>query len=200
MFIQHMLGVLYHPKQEWRLIKKEHYSAVRCYSSHMIYLAAIPPLAAFIGTTQVGWSITGGDLVKLTVSSALPIALAFYLTLLIGAGIMAGFIHWMEKTYGSNSSFDDCMVLITFTSTPLFLTGLAALVPILWLDVLIGMGAVAFMIHLLYSGVPEIMEIPEERGFFFASSILTVGLVVLVGILAASAVLWSTILTPWMAA
>ncbi len=200
MFIQHMLGVLYHPKQEWQLIKKEHYSAVKCYSSHMIYLAAIPPLAAFIGTTQVGWSITGGDLVKLTVSSALPIALAFYLTLLIGAGIMAGFIHWMEKTYGSNSSFDDCMVLITFTSTPLFLTGLAALVPILWLDVLIGMGAVAFMIHLLYSGVPEIMEIPEEQGFFFSSSILTVGLVVLVGILAASAVLWSTVLTPWMAA
>lgn len=200
MFLQHMLGVLYHPKQEWRLIKKEHYSAVRCYSSHMIYLAAIPPLAAFIGTTQVGWSLTGGELVKLTVSSALPIALAFYLTLLIGAGIMAGFIHWMEKTYGSSSSFDDCMVLTTFTSTPLFLTGLAALVPILWLDVLIGMAAVAFTVHLLYSGVPEIMAIPEDRGFFFASSILTVGLVVLVGILAFTAVLWGTLLTPWMAA
>lgn len=194
MFLQHMLGVLYHPKQEWQLIKQEHYSALRCYSSHMIYLAAIPPLAAFIGTTQVGWSITGDELVKLTVSSALPIALAFYLALLIGAGIMAGFVHWMEKTYGSNSSFDDCMVLITFTSTPLFLTGLAALVPILWLDVLIGMAALAFTVHLLYSGVPEIMEIPEDRGFFFSSSILTVGLVVLVGMLATTAVLWGTVM------
>lgn len=194
MFLQHMLGVLYHPKQEWQLIKQEHYSALRCYSSHMIYLAAIPPLAAFIGTTQVGWSITGDELVKLTVSSALPIALAFYLALLIGAGIMAGFVHWMEKTYGSNSSFDDCMVLITFTSTPLFLAGLAALVPILWLDVLIGMAALAFTVHLLYSGVPEIMEIPEDRGFFFSSSILTVGLVVLVGMLATTAVLWGTVM------
>ncbi len=199
MFLQHMFGVLYHPKQQWRLIRKEHYSALRCYSSHMIYLAAIPPLAAFIGTTQVGWSLTGGDLIKLTVSSALPIALAFYLALLVGAGIMAGFIYWMEKTYGSNSSFDDCMVLTTFTSTPLFLMGLAALVPILWLDVLIGMGALAYTIHLLYSGVPEMMKIPEDRGFFFSSSILTVGMVVLVGMLAVTAALWGTVLTPWVA-
>ena len=199
MFLQHMLGVLYHPKEEWRLIKDEHYSALRCYTSHMVYLAAIPPLAAFIGTTQVGWSVTGGELTKLTVSSALPIAIAFYFALLAGAGVMAWFIHWMEKTYGSNSSFDDCMVLTTFTATPMFLAGLAALVPILWLDVLIGMAAVAYTIHLLYTGVPEIMQIPKDRGFFFASSILTVGLVVLVGMLAVTAALWGTVLTPWHA-
>lgn len=199
MFLQHIFGVLQHPKREWRLIKEEHYSALKCYSSHMIYLAAIPPLAAFIGTTQLGWSLTGGDPVRLTVSSALPMALAFYLCLLIGAGVMAGFIYWMEKTYGSSSSFDDCMVLTTFTSTPLFLMGLAALVPILWLDVLIGMGALAYTIYLLYSGVPEMMNIPEERGFFFSSSILTVGMVVLVAMLAVTAALWGNLLPPWIA-
>ena len=199
MFLQHMMGVLHHPKEEWRLIREEHYSTLSCYTSHMVYLAAIPPLAAFIGTTQVGWSITGGEMVKLTVASALPIAIAFYFALLVGAGVMAWFIHWMEKTYGSNSSFDDCMVLTTFTATPMFLAGLAALIPILWLDMLIGMAAVAYTIHLLYTGVPEIMKIPKDRGFFFASSILTVGLVVLVGMLAVTAALWSTVLTPWVA-
>ncbi|WP_421863470.1 Yip1 family protein [Motiliproteus sp.] len=199
MFLSHMMGVLHHPKEEWGLIREEHYSALKCYSSHMIYLAAIPPLAAFIGTTQIGWSITGAEAVKLTVASALPIAIAFYVALLVGAGVMAWFIHWMEKTYGSESSFDDCMVLTTFTATPMFLAGLAALIPILWLDVLIGMGAVAYTIHLLYTGVPEIMKIPKDRGFFFSSSILTVGLVVLVGMLAVTAALWSTALTPWVA-
>lgn len=199
MFLQHMLGVLYHPKEEWKLIREEHYSTLRCYTSHMVYLAAIPPLAAFIGTTQIGWSVTGGDFVKLTASSALPIAIAFYFALLAGAGIMAWFIHWMEKTYGSQSSFDDCMVLTTFTATPLFLVGLAALIPVLWFDVLVGMVAVAYTVHLLYTGVPVIMKIPEDRAFFFSSSILTVGLVVLVGMLAVTAALWGTVLTPWVA-
>ncbi|MEH6651547.1 MAG: Yip1 family protein [Motiliproteus sp.] len=199
MFMQHVFGVLVHPKSEWRLIRKEHYSAIKCYTSNMVYLAAIPPLAAFIGTTQVGWSIVGGDPVRLTVASALPIAIAFYIALLVGAAVMAGFIHWMEQTYGSESSFDDCMVLTTFTATPLFLAGLAALIPILWLDVLIGMAAVAYTVHLLYTGVPEVMNIPEDRGFFFSSAILTVGLVVLVGMLAVTAALWGTVLTPWVA-
>jgi hypothetical protein len=164
----------------------------------MIYLAAIPPLAAFIGTTQIGWSVVGDELVKLTVASAFPIAVAFYFALLMGAGIMARFIHWMEHTYGSESSFDDCMVLTTFTATPLFVAGLAALIPILWLDVLIGMAALGYTTYLLYTGVPEMMKIPDDRGFFFASSILTVGLVVLVGMLAVTAVLWGTLLTPWV--
>lgn len=196
MFIEHMLGVLYHPNDEWKQIKEEHYSALRCYTTHMVFLAAIPPIAAFIGTTQMGWSIGGGDFVRLTTASALPIAIAFYFALLAGAGIMAYFIQWMEKTYGSSSSFDDCMVLTTFTATPLFLAGLAALIPILWFDVLVGMVAIAFTIRLLYTGVPVIMNIPEERGFVFSTSILTVGLVVLVGMLATTAVLWGTIMGP----
>jgi len=199
MFFQHMMGVMYHPKEEWKLIREEHYSTLRCYTSHMVYLAAIPPLAAFIGTTQIGWSVTGGEFVKLTAASALPIAIAFYCALLVGAGVMGWFVHWMEKTYGSRSSFDDCMVLTTFTATPLFLAGLAALIPVLWFDVLIGMAAVGYTVHLLYTGVPVIMKIPEDRAFFFSSSILTVGLVVLVGMLAVTAVLWGTVMTPWVA-
>ncbi len=199
MFIEHMLGVLYHPNDEWKLIRDEHYSALRCYASHMVFLAAIPPLAAFIGTTQMGWSVGGDQFFRLTVGSALPIAIAFYLALLVGAGLMAWFIHWMERTYGSESSFDDCMVLTTFTASPLFLAGLAALIPILWVDVLVGMVALAFTVRLLYTGVPVIMDVQKDRAFIFSSAILTVGLVLLVGMLAVTAVLWSTVMGPTVA-
>ncbi|WP_083704652.1 Yip1 family protein [Motiliproteus sp. MSK22-1] len=200
MFIEHMLGVLYHPNDEWKSIREEHYTTLRCYASHIVFLAAIPPLAAFIGTTQMGWSIGGGNFFRLTVASALPIAIAFYFALLAGAGIMAWFIHWMKNTYGSESSFDDCMVLTTFTATPLFLAGLSALIPILWVDVLVGMAAVAVTIRLLYTGVPVLMDVPEGRALAFSSSILTVGLVVLVGMLAVTAVLWGTVMGPTVSA
>lgn len=196
MFFQHIWGMVYHPKQEWDSIREEQYSISYLYTHHLCWLAAIPALSMFIGTTQMGWSISGGDYVKLSVESALPIAIAFYFALLVGVGAMAYSVYWMEKTYGSDASLDRCMVLTTFTATPLFMSGLAALLPILWFDVFVGMGAVAYTVYLLYVGVPIVMRIPEERGFLFSTSVLTVGLCVLVGMLATTAILWGSGLTP----
>lgn len=192
MFIQHMWGVLYDPKHEWKDIRKEHYSTMHCFLSQISILAAIPALSLFIGTTQVGWSVAGGDFVKLATGSALMAAIAFYVAMWVAVGFIAYTIHWMEKTYGGNVSMDECMVLTTFTATPLFLAGIVGLYPVLWLNVMVGLVALGFTIYLLYTGVPEIMQIPEDRAFFFSSSILTVGLCVLVGLLATTVILWST--------
>ena len=192
MFLQHMWGVMYDPKHEWRDIRKEHYSMMHCFMAQISILAAIPALSLFIGTTQIGWSIAGGDFVKLTMGSALMAAIAFYAAMWVAVGVIAYSIHWMEKTYGGNVSLDECMVLTTFTATPLFLAGIVGLYPVLWLNVMVGMVALGYTIYLLYTGVPEIMQIPEDRGFFFSSSILTVGLCVLVGLLATTVILWST--------
>jgi hypothetical protein len=40
------------------------------------------------------------------------------------------------------------------------------------------------------------MEIPEERGFLFSSAVLAVGLVALVSVLAATAMLWGSGFAP----
>ena len=192
MFLQHMMGVLYHPKKEWRSIKSEHYSTMHIFLAQISILAAIPAVSLFIGTTQVGWSLTGSDYVRLAVGSALPAEVAFYVAMWVAVGIIAYSVHWMEKTYGGSVSFDECLVLTTFTATPLFVAGLAGLYPMLWFNVSVGLIALCYSVYLLYSGVPEIMQIPEERAFFFATSILTVGLVVLVGLLAATVILWGT--------
>lgn len=194
MFLQHMMGVLYHPKREWRLIRNEHYSTTHIFLAQISILAAIPAVSLFIGTTQVGWSITGGEFVTLSIGSALPAAIAFYVAMWVAVGIIAYAVHWMEKTYGGHVGFDECIVLTTFTATPLFLAGLAGLYPMLWFNVIVGMIALSYSVYLLYSGVPEIMQIPEDRAFFFSTSILTVGLVVLVGLLAATVILWGTFL------
>ena len=124
MFFQHMFGLIYHPKQEWDSIREEKYTLGYLYKHHILWLAAIPALSLFIGTTQMGWSIAGTNYVKLTVLSAIPIAAAFYIALMVGVGLMAWGVFWMEKTYGADASFDRCMVLTTFTATPLVYGGL----------------------------------------------------------------------------
>lgn len=59
-----------------------------------------------------------------------------------------------------------------------------------------GLIGVAYSVYLLYTGVPILMHIPEERGFIYASSIVTCGLVLLVSIIAGSVILWNLGLGP----
>lgn len=190
MYLQHMFGLLYHPKAEWDSIKKENHSLGHIYLTHLLFLAAIPPAALLVGTTQFGWSFTGAKFYFLSFESALPLAGAFYVALLAGMFFMAYTTFWMEKTFGAEASLERCLLFTTFTSTPLFLSGLVGLVPILWLNVMVVLGALSYTIYLLYSGVPIFMNIPEERGFIFSTSILTVGLCALVGMMATTVVIW----------
>ncbi|WP_372737342.1 Yip1 family protein [Neptunomonas sp.] len=194
MFVQHMMGILYHPKTEWKMIKDEHYSVMHVFLAQISILAAIPAVSLFIGTTQIGWSITGGEFIKLQTSSALMAAVAFYFAMWVAVGLIAYAIRWMEKTYGGEASYEDCLLLTTFTATPMFLSGLAGLYPMLWLNVMVVLAALTYSIYLLYTGVPIVMQIPEDRAFLFASSVLTVGLCVLVGLMVTTVILWSTVI------
>jgi len=105
-------------------------------------------------------------------------------------------MFWMERTFGVSASYERCLIFTVFTSTPMFLSGFIGLLPILWLDVLVVLSAVCYSVYLLYSGVPIFMDIPEERGFIFASSMLTVGLCALVGCMAVTVILWGMGVAP----
>lgn len=187
--INHVWGLFTHPTSEWHDIRgEEQTSHPRIYA--LFVLAAIPPIAAFIGTTRVGWAHGNAPAVRLTEASALPLAVLSYLAMLAGVLVMGGFIHWMARTYHANPTLRQCVMFAAYTATPLFIAGLAALYPSLWLGLIVGTAAVAYTAYLLYVGLPTFMSIHPDEGFLFSSSVLAVGLVVLVAMLAVSVVLW----------
>ncbi len=177
------------PVDAWHTIRRREISTVRAVSQVLV-LAAIPAVSGYIGTTQFGWQVGGSVPVRLTEQSALLIAIIYYLVILMAVVSVAWMIRWMGQTYGANQSFRRCLVLAAFIPVPLFLAGLMQLYPLLWLNLIVGIPAVTYTIFLLYIGIPIMMEIPEERGFLFSSAVLAFGLVGLVGILAASVILW----------
>lgn len=191
MVLKHVWGLFAHPKDEWTAIRDEKCTVGKCYCSHVLILAAIPVIAYFIGTTQVGWQI-GSTSVKLAPQSAAVIALLTYLTMLVGVFSIGKAIHWMAPTYGSNQTLPQAIGLAAYVATPLWLVGAMFVYPVLWLNLLIALPALAYTVYLLYTGLPVMMNVPEDRGFLYASSVLGVGLVMLVGVLAATVVLWST--------
>ena len=124
------------------------------------------------------------------------IAVLYYLAILVGIGGIGAMIHWMTRTYGAEQPLAQCVALGAFAGIPLLLVGVVQLYPLLWLNLLFGMAALALNVRLLFVGVPIMMEIPPERGFLFASAILGLGLVALVAFLAGTAILWDFGLAP----
>jgi Yip1 domain len=191
MSILHTFGILTHPDREWQTIREEHESTPKLFLTHIILLAIIPAAAAFYGTTQVGWRVGDGELIRLSQGSAAQLCILFYAAMLSGIFIIGKFIDFFAATYGVDEKEHNGIILAAYTATPLFLIGVIAVYPVLWVNMLAGVVAVGWSVYLLYEGLPILMKIPEGRGFMFATSILTVGLCMLVGLFAISVIVWS---------
>lgn len=190
------IGLLISPLKTWEKIKDEEQGAVKVLLGHTAILGLIPPVCAYFGTTQVGWTVGYTDPIRLTTSSALPISIIYYLVILVSIFTLGKLIHWMNVTYGTDRSLGTCISLAAYPPTPLFLIGVVQLYPVLWLNYLIGLPALAYSIYLLYSGTEIVMGLSRERAFLMASAILAVCLVALVGVLAATVTLWGFGLGP----
>lgn len=195
MSLTNAISLLYGPTKEWRNISQQKQSISHIYLTFLIFFAAIPPVSAFIGSTYVGWSVAN-ETYKLTTESAMYLSIIAYFAILTAVMVIAAFIQWMAKTYGANPTLSECVNLTAYSCTPLFLVGFLGSFPILWLDMLLSLGAIAMAINLLYKGVPEVMGINQEKAFLFASSILTVCMVSLVGMLAITIIFWGSGLSP----
>lgn len=197
MFSNHLFGLLYDARKEWREICKEPTETIsQVYLRHALLLAMIPPFALFTGTTQMGWSVAGGDLMFLDVSSAAVIAVAFYFSLLMGLALMSFLIYAMEHIFGATVSYERCLMLTVYTSSPLFLAGFAGFVPVFWFDAMVVLLAATYSLYLLFTGVPIFMDMSEERGAMFSMMVTTAGMCLLVGGMAITVILWGMGMSP----
>jgi len=189
--IQHTFGLLVNPGNQWKTIAELPEKSLNMLVLYPFIFAILPAVAWYYGTSQVGWTVGEYDEpVKLTIESARTLSILFYLGMVSSIAISGYFIHWMAATYGANSSVAKCIVVTGLTASPMFITGLVGFQPVLWVDLLIGVGAVSWSVYLLYLGIPIVMGIPEERGFLFSSAVLAIALVMLICLMVSSVILW----------
>ncbi len=129
------------------------------YTHHVLVMAAVPVICAFIGTTQLGWNFGDGTVIKLSLMTGLVLAVLFYAVMLAGVAVMGRVIWWMARSYPQQPSLKRCMVFCRLRrDAAIFLSGIVALYPLVWLCALIG--TIALFLHRLsvvsgYSDLPE---------------------------------------------
>ena len=189
--IQHGLALLVQPHTAWQRVAQLPSASFNKLALFPVIMALLPAVAWYYGTSRIGWTVgSSEDAIRLTESSAFEISVLFYFVMICSIAIIGYFIHWMSDTYGANSSLTKGIVIAGLTCSPLFLSGLVGFYPLLWVDLLIGVVALSWATYLLYLGIPIVMNIPEERGFLFSSAIIAIALVIFVGILVVTIILW----------
>jgi len=192
--LQHSLGVMTHPSSEWVHVREENISFKQLYMRHVPFLALIPAVASFFGVTRVGWQWGDGEVVKLTVNSALSLSGITYVALMLGVFCFGEFINWMARTYGVSDPEGQRhragTALAICATTPLFLAGIFLIFPNLWLNVGVMMMASAYSLYLIFNGLPVLMNISSEQAQMYAYSITTVGMVLMVTTLIGTVLVW----------
>jgi len=188
--VNHVWGLLTHPGQELDKIRRENESVGHLYTHHVLLLAAIPVICAFIGTTQVGWQSGDGTGKLVSLGTAASLAVLFYVMILAGVAVMGQVIHWLARNYNTRPSWHRCCIFAGYVATPLFLSGIVALYPLLWVCLFVGIVALCYSGYLLYLGIPNLLAIEDHDSVMLSSAIFAIGILLLEMLLALTVVLW----------
>jgi hypothetical protein len=156
----------------------------------VLWMALIPPLAAYIGSTLFGWRLGGGDPIDIPNVQIVLICLSYFFAMLFGFLSAARVSQWMASTYGARVSFGIHLALISIVAAPLIVGSLMHLFPHVFLNIVVLVPALIWSMYLLYAGLPVVLKISPERGMLMASSLIGYLLVAAVSLLGLTAYLW----------
>jgi hypothetical protein len=188
--ISNVFATVFTPHKQWQSIAGNPPTSIASPLLYTMILAIIPAVAWYFGSTRIGWTVGDGDIIRLTANSALIMMVLFYFAMIACVGVVGYMIHWMSITYGANSSVAKGLTITTCAATPLFLSGLCGFYPQFWITLSLGLVTISYGVYLLYTGIPIVMKIPEERGFLFSSAVVGVCLVILIALMGATVILW----------
>lgn len=153
--IKRVQDILLNPKETWPVIDAEISSVQSIYKEYLVYLAAIPPVATFIGYYVILGLRSGPGLVSGLVSQVISYVLS--LAIVYGLALIA---NELAPTFNGTKNILNAFKLTAYGSTAMFVGGIFYLLPqISMLSVLANL----YGIYLIYTGVPALMKCPDEK-------------------------------------
>lgn len=181
--LQRVMAILQRPQETWPQIDAEDGSPARIYLGYLIFLAAIPAIASFIGYSLVGVGAFGitvrvpilSGLVHMVVGYVLSLAMVYVLALIASA---------LAPHFDGRADMGSALKLVAYGFTAAMLGGVFSILPVL---AMLGLVAALYSIYLIYLGVPVLMRVPQARAVAYTAVLVVCGIVagVLVGVLSA---------------
>jgi hypothetical protein len=155
-----VVNILTKPNAEWPVIAKEPTEVASLYKEYIVYLAAIPPVCAFIGMTVIGISLPFFGTYRSSLASGISSLIVHYVLSLVGVFAAAFIVDKLAPTFQSGGGIVQALKMVAYASTPSWIAGVLAILPALsLLSILAGL----YGIYLFYLGLPHVMRTPPEK-------------------------------------
>jgi len=176
--IARVKAILTTPKTEWPVIAAEPATIADLYKNYVVILAALTPVATFIGAALFGTRIPlvgtihigmGALLTQLVLTYALGLAMTYIVALIIDA---------LAPSFGGQKNPVQAFKSAAYCYTPVWVIGILNIIPGLGiLTGLLGLAAAIYAIYLLYVGLPHTMKCPPERAGGYAAVVIIIAFV-----------------------
>jgi hypothetical protein len=184
------------PAQEWPRIDAEPMTIKGIFMSWVVPLAAIGPVAHFIGMVVFGVGFLGISY-RPPISVALGDAATMYVLSLISTYLMALVIDWLAPNFGATKNPVAAVKLVAFSMTASWVAGVLLILPSLtMIALLVGL----YSIYLLWVGLPVLMKVPADKApGYIVASILVCAVLLAIATAAAGSIRGSFIRPPLIA-
>lgn len=172
--VQRVQDILLKPKETWPVVAAEPGDTASLYKNYIAILAAIAPIAGFIGMSLVGVGAFGMN-VRIPVVSGLVSAVVSYAVSLAMVFVLALIVDALAPTFGGTKNQFNALKVVAYSMTAGFVAGVLNLLPSL---ALLGILASLYGIYLLYTGLPVLMQCPPERAVAYTVVVTICGIVV----------------------
>lgn len=151
-------AVILTPKDEWPKIAASPESIGDIFRSWVLPLAAIGPIATFIGGQAFGHGAFGFSY-KPSFMGGLSTAVISYGLALLSVYVMALVIDWLAPNFGATPNRTAAYKVAAFGATAAWIAGVFGIIPSLgWLSIL-GL----YSLYLVFLGLPLLMKSPPEK-------------------------------------
>lgn len=171
--VDRVKAILMSPKTEWPVIEAESTDIAGVYRNYVIYLAAIPAIAMFIGMSVFGFGGFGVT-VRVPFFSGLINAVISYVLSLVMLYVLGLIVNALAPTFKGQKSPVNAFKVVAYGSTASMVAGILYLIPSL--SMLVFLGAL-YSIYLIYIGLPVLMKCPPDKAMPYTAVIIVCGFV-----------------------
>lgn len=177
--VQRVKDIILKPTDTWAEIKTEQVTIKELYASYAVILAAIPPIASFIGMSLIGISMVGVHY-RTPFVMGISHAVVSYVLSLVGLYVVAQIIDALAPSFGSQKNLVNAFKVAVFSWTPSWIAGILFIIPTLSpLAALISL----YSLYIFYLGLPIMMDTPKDKamGYFIITIVISIIIFILIG-------------------
>ena len=167
--ISRVQNILLRPKEEWGVIDAEPATIGGIYTTYVLILAAIGPIALVIGQQVFG--IYG---FKPPMQFTIAWAVITYVLALVSVYVNALIIDALAPSFGGTKNSLNAFKVAAYSATAAWVAGIFAIIPALAILGLVGL----YSLYLLHLGLPRLMRVAEDKAIVYTIVVVVVWIIV----------------------